>query len=178
LQNLGAGSIKLPGWVSVDAYGNPDVTWDLNVTPFPWDDDSVDAILMSHILEHVDEWWACFKECARILKPGGTLKIHVPDESSRTALTYRDHLHVFSPASFHGTVGAGSGSNAWARTEEGSVPLLMQEYIRVPYKEYNWMTRFPRLLEFCANHMRGFIWEQQFHFVKVGTAKVVEAKRA
>lgn len=169
LLNLGCGARKMhgDGWVNVDAYGDADIIHDLNVAPFPWADNSVDGIVMFHVLEHVREWWQCFTECARILKPGGFLQINVPDESSPTALTYRDHLHVFGLASFHGIVGRHSGTNAWAKGEEGSVPLKLVNYYQVPYKQYEWMTRFPRLLKFCADHMRGFIWEQQFHFRKV-----------
>ena len=167
--NLGCGTRRLEGdgWVNVDAYGDPDLVWNLNEFPYPWAENSVDAIVMLHVLEHVDKWWECFTECARILKPGGTLQINVPDESSPTALTYRDHLHVFNRASFHGIRGRPSGTNAWAIDVEGSVPLVLERYYQVPFKQYEWMTRFPRLLRFCADHLRGFIWEQQFHFRKV-----------
>jgi ubiquinone/menaquinone biosynthesis C-methylase UbiE len=169
LLNLGCGTYKRPEYINVDAFEScdPDYLWDLNRTPYPWADNSIDGIVMTHVLEHLDNWWGAFTECARILKPGGTLQINVPDESSATALTYRDHLHVFNRASFHGIHGRVSGTNAWARSVEGTVPLVMERYYQVPFKEYEWMTRFPRLLAFCANHLRNFIWEQQFHFRKV-----------
>jgi SAM-dependent methyltransferase len=168
LLNLGAGFNPLPDHVSVDNWGNPDVKWDLNVTPYPWDDNSVDGIEMWHTLEHLPNWWEAFKECARILKPGGYLNIRVPDESSRTALTYRDHVAVFGLASFHGTIESDHGTNAWAETESGSVPLKLVNYYQVPYREYDWMRRWcPWLLKFCANHLRNFIHEQRFYFRKV-----------
>jgi ubiquinone/menaquinone biosynthesis C-methylase UbiE len=170
LLNLGCGTNTEPGWCNVDAFENcnPDVVWDLNVTPYPWADNSVDGIQMRHVLEHLENWWEAFTECARILKPGGFLKIHVPDESSMTALTYRDHVRVFSLASFHGIVGRPSGTNAWAHSVKDSVPLVLEAYYQVPYKKYEWMTRWcPRVLRFCAEHLRNFIWEQQFHFRKI-----------
>lgn len=167
--NLGCGNNKGIGRVNVDAYGDPDVVWDLQEFPYPWDDNSVDGIEMYHVLEHLPDWWSAFKECARILKPGGYLDIHVPDESSPTALTYRDHCHVFSINSFHGIIDAQSGTNAWAETEINSVPLKMINYYQVPFKKYEWMTKWCSwLLRFCANHLRGFIWEQQFYFIKLG----------
>ncbi len=166
--NLGCGNNKLPGYTNVDAYGNPDQVWDLNVFPYPWDNDSVEVIEMCHVLEHLEDWWYAFKECARILKPGGTLHIRVPDESSRTALTYRDHNHIFSLYSFHGIQERAAGTNAWASSEEDSVPLKLESYARTPHKEYYWMIRFPRILKFCADHMRNFIHEQRFLFRKVG----------
>lgn len=171
--NLGCGLKKFvgDGWVNVDAYDScePDVVWDLNKTPFPWETGSIDHIYMSHILEHIPNWWDAFTECARILKPGGTLEIRVPDESSATALTYRDHFHVFSQCSFHGIKGAAHGTSAWAIENKDSVPLEPVSYAQVPYEKYAWMiTWAPWLLKFCANHMRNFIHEQVFVFRKIG----------
>lgn len=168
--NLGCGFSKMVGAVNVDAFPicEPDVVWDLNRTPFPWADNSVDHIEARHVFEHLDDWWAAFIECARILKPGGTLEIRVPDESSRTAATYRDHRHVFSMVSFHGCLGYTHGTNAWAVGEEGSVPMAMTSYQQVPFKRYNWMRYVPGLLRFVADHMRNFIWEQRFTFQKIG----------
>jgi len=168
LLNLGCGKDKLSGFIGVDAYGSPDVCWDLEVFPYPWDDDSVDGIEMRHVLEHIGPWWDAFSECARILKPGGFLHIHVPDESSCTALTYRDHHHVFSLHSFYGIMGYTPGTNTWAATEQDSIPLVLESYYQVPHNDYQWMSRWcPRLLRFCANHMRNFIHEQRFYFRKV-----------
>lgn len=169
--NLGCGFNKLPPpAINVDGFAvcEPDVLWNLNETPYPWDDESVDVIHAWHIFEHLEDWWECFNECARILRKGGVLHIRVPDESSSTALTYRDHLHVFDFVSFHGVVGATHGTSAWAKDQNESVPLKMIEYYRVPFPQYQWMIRWaPWLLEFCARHLRNFIWEQRFIFMKV-----------
>jgi ubiquinone/menaquinone biosynthesis C-methylase UbiE len=167
--NLGAGLNRLEGFLSVDLFGDPDVRWDLNKFPYPWPDNSVDGIECWHTFEHLENWWGAFLECARILKPGGYLHVRVPDESSSTALGYRDHLHVITYSSFHGTRGAQHGTSAWAVEEKDSVPLVLQEYKRVPHKEYEWMIKWcPRVLMFCAHHFRNFIWEQRFVFRKVG----------
>lgn len=168
LLNLGAGSNRLPDHVSVDNWGDPDIKWDLNQTPYPWADNSVDGIEMWHTLEHLTNWWEAFKECARILKPGGYLHIRVPDESSSTAWGYRDHVAVFTEASFHGVEGTAHGTNAWASLETSTVPLMLEHYYQVPFKQYEWMARWcPWLLEFCSKHLRNFIWEQRFYFRKV-----------
>lgn len=166
--NLGCGKAKLIGWVNVDNWGDVDLKHDLNEFPYPWDDNSVDEILMNHVLEHIPNWWDAFRECARILKPGGVLRINVPDESSKSALTYRDHHHVFSPFSFFGIFGSTPGTNNWAANED-RVPLKLEMYHRVPHKKFSWMTYFGFrwLLQFCADHMRNFIHEQRFVFKKV-----------
>ena len=174
--NLGCGFLPKIGFINVDAFEicKPDVVHDLNVFPYPWDDNSVDLIELWHVLEHLEDWWAVFRECTRILKVGGVLDIHVPDESSTTAGTYRDHLHIFSQVSFHGILDrTGFGTNAWAAMEDETVPMRQIKYKQAPFKEYNWMLRWPfrGLLLFCSRHMRNFIWEQQFAFQKIGEMK-------
>lgn len=164
--NLGCGLNHLCGYTNVDNWGQPDFKHDLNTFPYPWLDNSVDAIEMNHVLEHIPNWWECFKECARILKVGARLQINVPDESSIGALTYRDHYHVFSMLSFHGTWGCASGASSWAAEEEGTVPLRLVTYAKKPFPQYRWFPDF--LLSFCAKHLRNFIEEQQFTFVKIG----------
>ena len=171
--NLGCGFRKSKQMVNVDAFDicEPDVVHDLNVFPYPWKENSVDGIIMWHVLEHLDDWWGAFCECARISKPGSTMEIRVPDESSGTALTYRDHNHVFSVHSFHGIQDrSGYGTNAWAMIEDNIIPLEMLHYQKIPCGEYNWMMRWPFrwLLGFCANHLRNFIHEQKFLFRKIG----------
>lgn len=173
--NLGCGFNKMPGALNVDAFDicNPDMVVDLNTAPWPWADNSVDQIFMHHVMEHIPNWWEAFTECGRILKIGGMFQMAVPDESSGTALSYRDHHHVFTMHSFHGAFRADgrdfrAATNAWAATEQGNVPLAMVAYTQVPFMEYSWMARWcPWLLRFCANHMRNFVKEQIFTFQRL-----------
>lgn len=74
-------SVKREGWVTVDIYGHPDIRHDLRVFPYPFDDDSADEILLSHVLEHLDRenGRRMLAECWRILSPDGRIHIAVPD---------------------------------------------------------------------------------------------------
>ena len=179
--NLGCGFNKMLGFINVDAFDNckPDVVWDLDKMPWPWGDMSIDHIFAAHILEHLEDWWGALKECARILKPGGTVHIRVPDESETSAGTYRDHKHVISVFSFYGLEdgvealrnpdGWVRNVNAWAANEWHTVPLKIISYAQVPHKEYNWMVKWcPWLMRFCADHMRNFVHEQRIVMEKVG----------
>jgi predicted SAM-dependent methyltransferase len=49
--------------------------------PLPFPDNSVSAIYASHVLEHLyrSQALALLSECKRVLKPGGTLRLVVPD---------------------------------------------------------------------------------------------------
>jgi predicted SAM-dependent methyltransferase len=52
----------------------------------PYDDATFSFIFSEHFFEHIfmDEAFDLFVECARVLKPGGTLRISVPDADLRT----------------------------------------------------------------------------------------------
>lgn len=177
--NLGCGKNKIIGAVNIDLYGSPDIRWNLEETPLPFADNSVDEIVAHHILEHIHNWWNLFVDCSRILKPGGVMKIDTPHESSTTALTYRDHVNVFSRVSFMGCLPGmtphKSGTNSWASDAVGecAVPMRCIDYYLVPLDKYMWMLRWPfrRVLKFCADHMRNFIWQQCFVFEKVEVDK-------
>jgi ubiquinone/menaquinone biosynthesis C-methylase UbiE len=51
--------------------------------PFPWANDSVDVLYSSHTLEHMsrDQGHEFLRQCHRVLKPGGVIRIVVPDLS-------------------------------------------------------------------------------------------------
>lgn len=88
--NLGAGSQPLPDFVNIDrSYPvGRELTesgpgWNIHgeVYPLPYADNSVDHVRASHVLEHVPyrEIEEVVREWVRVLRPGGVLKIAVPD---------------------------------------------------------------------------------------------------
>lgn len=79
--NLGSGGKYLDGFVNVE--GSPfyrkDMWLDMrNGLPFP--DNSVDALYTCHVFEHFyyDELLPLMRECYRVAKPGGGIRIVVP----------------------------------------------------------------------------------------------------
>ncbi len=57
--------------------GRCDLVLDVRAMP-SMADESVDAILCSGVLEHVDDCHAAVRECWRVLKPGGAFLVGVP----------------------------------------------------------------------------------------------------
>ncbi len=47
--NLGCGAKHLDGYINVDKYGDPDLRFDLETFPYPWDDNSVATIELHHV---------------------------------------------------------------------------------------------------------------------------------
>ncbi len=88
--NLGAGNRIIPGAVNHDIVKHRpeiEVVHDLNVLPWPWPDNSFDAISARAVLEHLSHTLiVSLNECWRILAPGGTLDLKLP---------YWKHDHSF-----------------------------------------------------------------------------------
>ena len=79
--HLGCGWSYIENWVNVDLFATrADIAWDLR-QGMPLADDSVDAIFHEHMLEHLSlrDGLLFTEECRRVLKPGGVLRIGVPD---------------------------------------------------------------------------------------------------
>lgn len=97
--DLGCGRSPRAGFTGVDmaAGCNPDVIHDLRITPWPFDDGSVDEVHSSHFLEHLDgeERIAFMEELYRVLKPGGTAVIITPYWSWAGAV--QDPTHKWPP---------------------------------------------------------------------------------
>ena len=55
--NLGCGNKLLKGYINLDKfnYYKCDVTHDLEKFPYPFNNDSVNEILLSHVLEHIGQ---------------------------------------------------------------------------------------------------------------------------
>jgi SAM-dependent methyltransferase len=76
---LDAAFAAIPGLVRVtaDLY-DPGVDDRVDIRKMPYPDASFDALLCSHVLEHVDDDRTAIREMARVLKPGGWAVVMVP----------------------------------------------------------------------------------------------------
>lgn len=85
--NLGCGSDIKDGWINIDKIKSKGVDKVLNLDkyPYPFEDNSIDKIQATHILEHIKDFTECFKELTRILKIGGKMYIKVPHFSNATS---------------------------------------------------------------------------------------------
>jgi len=83
LVNLGCGGTGQEGWVNVDMYGGPNVNLVYDVRKrLPLRSGSAKGIFCEHFLEHLEyseEVPFFIAECYRLLKPGGVLRLIVPD---------------------------------------------------------------------------------------------------
>jgi predicted SAM-dependent methyltransferase len=80
--NIGCGPMPTPGWINLDVLPFPNVYyWDCR-RGLPFLDNAVAAIYSEHSFEHLDletEAKPYLQECLRVLRPGGVLRLVVPD---------------------------------------------------------------------------------------------------
>jgi predicted SAM-dependent methyltransferase len=82
--NAGCGTHYASGWVNTDVWENEDTRPDVRVEPgkpYPFGDNTFDAVFMSHVLEHIHwgEVPAFLNEMSRVAKPGAPMLIICPD---------------------------------------------------------------------------------------------------
>ncbi|HEY0562443.1 MAG TPA: tetratricopeptide repeat protein, partial [Methylophilus sp.] len=78
--HLGCGERKFEGFINIDAETSADMQLDLT-QPLPWQKSSVSGIYSEHFFEHISQaqGLALLHECQRVLKPGGIVRIAMPD---------------------------------------------------------------------------------------------------
>lgn len=78
----------MPGWINIDIKPCPTISLDTPYVQcdltnrFPINDECIDVIFSSHLLEHlepIEEAEFFIAECYRVLKRGGIIRIIVPD---------------------------------------------------------------------------------------------------
>lgn len=78
--HLGCGTRRLPGYTHIDAREEvgPDIAADVTSLSMICDN-SVEVVYACHVLEHIADAYQALGEWKRVLKPGATLRLSVPD---------------------------------------------------------------------------------------------------
>lgn len=105
--NLGSGNnIKksdgVATWINLDLdiKTGADIAGDLEKGLPMFKNEMFDFVLASHVLEHVKNYIPLVHEIWRVMKPGGTLVIKVPEFPCRAAISDPTHVRFFVPESF------------------------------------------------------------------------------
>jgi SAM-dependent methyltransferase len=105
--HLGAGEQRLSGAdgdrvTRVDrvAETRPDVVWDLDRFPYPFDDASFDAIDLTDVIEHLHDIVRVMEELHRLGRNGARIHIATPHFSCANSYTDPTHVHHLGISSF------------------------------------------------------------------------------
>ena len=141
--NLGSGSKILKGYVNVDKfqYYNPDVVHDLEKFPYPFEDNSVDEILLSHVLEHIGQNPEIFnniiKEFYRICKNNSVIDIRVPHPRHDDFISDPSHVR---PITILGLQLYDKNLNEkWEKMKAANTPLALIHGVNFLIKDVNYV---------------------------------------
>ena len=101
--NLGCGFNKPDGFVHVDMFEEcqPDVVHNLETFPYPFEESSVDEILLNHSLEHIGQQSSIFlkimQELYRICRDEALIKINVPHPRHDNFISDPTHVRAITP---------------------------------------------------------------------------------
>ena len=134
--NLGCGHNKLDGFVNCDTQAacNPDRVVDLEVFPWPFDNDSVEEVVLSHVLEHLGEsskvYLGIIRELYRVCRADAVVRIAVPHPRHDDYLTDPTHVRPILPEQFH--MFSKKMNREWRAQGFANTPLA--EYLDVDFE--------------------------------------------
>ena len=101
--HLGCGINYKKDWINLDSSKDvkPDVVWNLEKTPLPFEDNSINEILAEHLFEHIKNFIPLMKDLHRICKKNALIKLKVPFYNSCEQYSDPTHVRFFSPFTFN-----------------------------------------------------------------------------
>jgi hypothetical protein len=125
--NLGCGNRILNGYCNVDKFGEPDVKIDLEMFPWPWPDNSVEEVLLIHVLEHLgqspDVFISVIKELYRICNDHAKIKIIVPHPRHDHFIMDPTHVRPITPALI--SMFSKKNNHSWLEQGGANTPLAL-----------------------------------------------------
>jgi SAM-dependent methyltransferase len=104
LLDVGCGLDKTPTFVGIDKIAGPgvDIVHDLEVFPWPLDDESCLTVVVRHVVEHIKPWLTLqfFDELWRVLKPRGQIAVMTPYAGSSLYWADPTHCNGFTEKTF------------------------------------------------------------------------------
>ena len=137
--NMGCGFNHIDGFVNVDREHecSPDLVWDLESFPWPWETNSVEEVRFTHSLEHLGQYTDCFKgimkELYRVCRDGALVIVEAPWPLHIEYLSDPTHVRPLTPSLF-GTMDK-SVTDEWERKRWAGTPL--SRYWQVDFRITN-----------------------------------------
>lgn len=134
----GGGFVKelMPGVITSDVINLPDIDLVFGGENMPFENESVDGIMMIDVFHHIPDPRGFLSEVNRVLKPGGKLVMSEPWNSAWPRFIFTNfHHEPFDPSGNWGIINNGSLSGA-----NGALPWIVFERDRKIFEK-----EFPRL---------------------------------
>ena len=141
--NLGCGDARMDGYLNVDkeAGCKPDKILDLEVFPWDFKDNSVDQIILCHILEHLGQtsqtYLLIMRELYRICKAGAKIDIKVPHPRHDDFITDPTHVRPILPGQFY--MYSKKQNKEWREQGVANTPLADYLDIDLEVEDVTWV---------------------------------------
>jgi ubiquinone/menaquinone biosynthesis C-methylase UbiE len=158
---LGCGNSKTPGAFGVDM--NPrsaaDLVHNLDVFPYPLEDNAFDKVICKDVLEHVADFVKTLEEVWRVAKPGAIIDVSGPFMSSVNYFSDPTHRRAFTSRSFDYFI---PGTDAFAYGYSlAQFRLISVEYDKFDREKRRWHHRW--LLERANRNKKTY--EDRYAFI-------------
>ena len=107
----------------------------------PFDDGEFDCVIISEVMEHLEEDERALAEVARVLRPGGTLAVSVPREGPEE-VCWKLSDEYPAPKSVGGHVRIYRGEQLPKMLERGGFRVLDSHYAHALHSPYWWLKCF------------------------------------
>jgi hypothetical protein len=155
--NLGSGQNPVAGYLNVDKFGAPDLHCDLESFPWPWADDSVEEVLLTHVLEHLGGDPAVFigvmQQLHRICRNGALVRIRVPHPRHDHFLTDPTHVRAILPSTF--TLFSKRLNREWAQAGNANSPLGLYHDVDFEVEKHSFTLEEPWRSQLAAGQLTG-----------------------
>jgi len=146
--NCGSGQRRFEGhgWVNIDCVSRPgqvpDVLCDIARGRWPYEDGTVDLVVLHHVYEHLhlNEGDDVLRESQRVLRRGGSLIITVPDvrELAKAWLQGKIDDYIFMVNIYGAWQGEPGDSHAWGWYGKTLAEHLMNTCAWSAVKSFDW----------------------------------------
>jgi len=159
--HIGCGKIALKGWINIDEseLSSADLVWDVT-QGLPFEANSCRLIYCEHFLEHVAIKRAAFflKECRRVLKREGVMRIAMPDLEQLARKYFSDDWK----------------EQDWLKWPEHKFIQTRAEMINIAFRWWGHQWLYDREELLRRLHEAGF---QEVRFVVRNESEVLELRR-
>ena len=153
--NLGCGTNRMTGYINVDKYGEADLICDLEDLPWPWDNNSIDEIILHHVLEHLGEttenYLSIIFEMYRVLKPNAVVKITVPHPRHDDFINDPTHVRAITPDNL--SVFSKKLNHLWIENNASNTPLGIYLDVDFDIKNVNYAIDEPWFSKYNAGEI-------------------------